>query len=259
MSLATLQERFHGAILCGDDTIVADIAEGGAIGPRQRLGIYRDAYRLRLLEALRENFAGLTGLLGDDGFDAMAGEFIARHPSRHRSIRWYGDGLARFLESAPRYRERPWLAEMARLDWAMLSAFDAADAGAVGVDDLASLPADAWPGMTIRFHPSVVRLDLHWSVAPFRRAVVAGEKDVAAPERSEGPVPWLVWRQDMRQFFRSLDSDEAHAMDAARAGADFATVCGGLCEWVDEDQAPARAASFLKRWVIDQLVVDVQS
>ena len=61
-----------------------------------RLGIYRDAYRVRLIEALDDIYSVLHKLLGDETFVSLAEMFIAANPSVHRSIRWYGRELADF-------------------------------------------------------------------------------------------------------------------------------------------------------------------
>jgi len=58
------------------------------------VGIYRHAYRARLVAALRDNHEVLALALGDEAFDAIAQAYIDAHPSRFASIRWFGDGLA---------------------------------------------------------------------------------------------------------------------------------------------------------------------
>lgn len=78
--------------------------------------------------------------------------------------------------------------------------------------------------------------------------------DVPAPEAGEYPKSWLVWRQDLRTYFRSLSVDEAWAVDTAAGGSSFADICEGLCEWIDAQNVAAHAAGLLKRWVADGLV-----
>jgi len=46
-----------------------------------RLGIYRNAYRVRLIEALDDTYPVLHALLGDEVFIALSWEFVADHPS----------------------------------------------------------------------------------------------------------------------------------------------------------------------------------
>jgi hypothetical protein len=37
----------------------------------------------------------------------------------------------------------------------------------------------------------------------------------------------------------------------------FGDICAGLTEWVDELNAPLRAAGFIARWVADALIAQV--
>jgi hypothetical protein len=55
-------------------------------------------------------------------------------------------------------------------------------------------------------------------------------------------------------YWRSLDEPESCALDAFRAGENFADVCAGLCEWIAEDQVPDRVAGMLRQWVAEGLV-----
>jgi hypothetical protein len=68
-------------------------------------------------------------------------------------------------------------------------------------------------------------------------------------------VQWLLWRQDLRTYFRSLATGEAEALGAAREGQSFGELCTLLCAEFGEDQAPATAAGFLRGWVESGLLV----
>ena len=255
-ALAALQRRFQAAVLHGERAFERDVEGNARADARRRIGIYEEAYRLRLAKTLADNYPGLVRLLGERRFEELAGRYIARHPSSFRSVRWFGDRLPEFLAAEEECRERPWV-EMARADWAMTLAFDAADEACVGEQAMTAFAPQQWGALTFRLHPSVQRLDLEWSVLPFRRAVRDDAPEVEAPQRSESPRAWLIWRRALDVHFRCMDVDEAWALDAARRGETFAALCAGLTEWVDEGHAAERAASFLKRWLLDELIVEV--
>jgi hypothetical protein len=251
--LARLQQSFQDSILTEQNRLGGHIVGTERVSADVRLGLYSDAYRLRLIEALGDNYPALHTLLGDEEFDRCTRAYIGAHTPTHFSIRWFGDRLADFLASAPPYSNQPVLAEMARFEWALRSAFDAADRDAVAVEDVGAVPPEAWPGMRIVLHPSVQRLDLLWNVPALWKAIDEGN-DPEPPEHAEYPLAWVVWRRDLRQFFRSLDVAEAWALDAVLRGENFAAVCEGLCEWIDPANAPLHAAGLLKTWVSEQMV-----
>ncbi|MGH8672482.1 MAG: hypothetical protein ACREUA_10685, partial [Burkholderiales bacterium] len=80
------------------------------------------------------------------------------------------------------------------------------------------------------------------------------EQPLLPPTRSEAAVPWALWRQDLKTYYRSLAADEAWAIDAVLAAQSFAQICDGLCRWHDEDRVATHAAGMLKRWVGDGMI-----
>ena len=90
-----------------------------------------------------------------------------------------------------------------------------------------------------------------WIHAEFQtmRMLYDAGADVPEVAFSPEPVQWLLWRQDLRTYFRSLQPGEAQAFEAAREGQSFGEVCAALCDEFGEAQAPATAAGFLRGWV----------
>ena len=79
---------------------------------------------------------------------------MAAHPSVHRSIRWYGGELSRFLEPERRpIAEQPILAEVALLEWTLAEVFDAADAEPKPRAAFSAIDPSAWSGLHIRVPP----------------------------------------------------------------------------------------------------------
>jgi hypothetical protein len=255
IELARLQKSFQAAILDGDASFVSNIRETGRIPATTRISIYADAYRLRLIEVLRDNYPGLPKLVGDDAFDRLARAYIDANPSGFRSVRWFGDSLPAFIDRYADDSNREPLREVALVDWNMAAAFDAADASTAGEADMARFAPEQWGALLFRFHPSVRRLDLHHDAFRFRRE--GDDATAAALDRSEVPQPWVIWRMGLDVHYRGLTADEAWALDSAQGGDSFAALCGGLTQWHDEQDAAMRAVSFLKRWLMDQLIVSV--
>lgn len=262
-ALDRLQEEFQRYLLVPGappaQTMVARVVGDARATAETRLGIYADAYRLRLLEALATDFPGLHALVGDDAFDRLGRAYIDACPSRHFSLRWFGQGMADFLHATPPYRDQAVLADMARFESAMTDAFDAADAPTLDIEAMAAVPPEAWAGLGLDLHPSVRRLDLSWTVPPFWKAIDAEQEPQGPPEATPHPIAWVVWRQALDTYFRSLEIDEAWALDLTRRGDNFAALCEGLCEWIDPQHAPARAAGFLKQWIADGMITGVRT
>jgi hypothetical protein len=252
-ALSRLQRDFQDYVYQGTERIHSRVLGTEKAGTEVRLEIYRDAYRLRLLECLENDYPALECLAGDQEWERLARAFIESHPSRYFNVRWYGDEMAEFLKTTAPWRERPALSEMAEFEWAMTLAFDAQDASVLKVDDIAAVPAARWPKFRFAPHPSLQRLSLEWNVPAFWRAVDMGKRPPRM-KRAKAPVEWLLWRHELQIYFRSLNTDEASALDALRAGESFAEICAGLCQWHDEESVAVQAAALLKGWVTEGLI-----
>jgi hypothetical protein len=246
--LPQIQGDFQSYLLRGDPAIETHVVGTDRVPIATRLSIYGDGYVARLAEALQANFPVLSELLGEVDFEKMATAYVRSHDSPFFSIRYYGNALADFLASEPEYEGAPVLAELARWEWAMTEVFDAADADSVGVSDLASVAPEEWADLRFELHPSVRRLALSWNAPQIWKAVTDGA-GVPEMEFSTEPVAWVLWRRELRTYFRSIQPGEAEALEAAREGQSFGELCDLLCAQFGEEQAPATAAGFLRDWV----------
>jgi hypothetical protein len=87
-ALRDLQRDLQRHLLGEDNAVSAAIVDAPPLPALQRLAIYKNAYRVRLIDALHETYPVLHGLLGDELWVALGEAFVAAHPSPYRSIRW---------------------------------------------------------------------------------------------------------------------------------------------------------------------------
>ena len=251
--LASLQRAFQRHVYRPGRAMERAVLATPQANAGRRLGVYAGAYRARLVEALGNDYPALHAVLGEHAFDRAMRRFIAARPSRTSNLRWYGGQLASFLARSPRWGRRPLLADLARFEWALGLAFDAADAPLVGPEEAARVSAADWPGMRLRLHPSVQRLWLR-SAAPqaWTRHILGRGAPVDGSRRPESA--WLVWRKDQEPFFRALPPEEAWALGAAARGRSFGALCQGIRRFVGGAHAAQRAAQLLKGWLVEGLV-----
>lgn len=249
MSLRELQERFQHGVLGAEESLQALIADRARLSPAERLSIYRNAYGARLADALKAAYPKLLLALGDEAFAECAAGYIAAHPSRSRSIRWYGAQLAEHLSRSSPFSGQPVLSELARFEWALGECFDAADAPVFTRADLArKAPAD-WGALRFAFHPSLRTLSLEWnSVTIWKALDEAPEAPAPSPARSPVITTWLLWRQEFQTRFRSMDDTEGLALAWATDGASFAQICEQLAHRFPGQEVPIRAATLLAHW-----------
>ncbi len=258
-ALQAQQRAFLQAVCAGHEAAPPPLLKTRPDGGPARLGIYRHAYRARLVAALADNYTVLQHALGYEAFEALALAYVAAHPSQHPSIRWFGHRLAEFMAARDDLVPHPALVDFARMDWALRDAFDAADAPVLPLTALAALPAEAWGDLRLQPHPGLRLLTLDWNIEPAWRILREHDPEAGADE-PELPEPQAhrhglaVWRQDLETRWRSLPALEAELLPMAVDGASFGVLCEQAALLLaDESQAAAAAATALHQWISEGL------
>lgn len=257
-ALTGIQARFQVYVLAGDAQIVCDIAGGDDAYHQTRLDIYYNAYRMQLAEALATDFEILKVYIGDEMFDAIVRDYIDAYPSVFRNLRWFGRHLADFLGNDARYAWQPILADLAQFEWTLGLAFDAADAVAVRFEDVVALPPEVWAELCLTPHPALHVVDLRTNAVAVWNKLKYADRGVA-PENLPEPLQWAIWRKQLSPYFRSLEADEAWALDAMWNNMSFGEICVGLCRWIPEEQAASRAAALLRSWVDEGWIASLRT
>src|SRR5439155_1688555 len=91
------------------------------------------------------------------------------------TLRDLGARLGELLESDPKFASDPLLAELARLEWCFVDAFDAADAPPLDPASIAAASEDDWPRARVALHPSVPRIAVRFCrrLVPHRGRVLS--------------------------------------------------------------------------------------
>jgi hypothetical protein len=247
MRLVELQRNFQAHLLMGDDSILQSVVDAPPLAPAERVQVYRNAYRVRLSDALLDTYPVLFKILGDEAFESLGRAFIEANPSVHRSIRWYGRELGDFLAQRAPYAQHPILAEIARFEWTLSEVFDAADAVPMGREALQAVAPDSWDQLGFVFHPSLRLLDLSWNTVAVWQAM-SRDAEPPQPAMAETPIPWLLWRRDLTNRFRSLEAAEKASLEAGLSGLPFGELCAVLRQWLPEEEIPLRAATLIGTW-----------
>jgi hypothetical protein len=262
MQLAELQQRFLAYLLVPSQSLatqqhfISELIDGeNAIRSSARLGIYHHAYRARLLEVMQDVFERTWAYLGDDGFAAAAHGYIESAPSSGRTLNRFGESFPAWLATS--YPADGDLAEVARIDWMMRIAFDAADAVPISFDALAILGPEQWDGARFVFHPSLQTARMHYNAASIWGALEA-EHAPPPPERLVTPAAIVVWRKDTRPHFLTVGALEAEAITRLQRGETFGQMCEALNEIAAEADVALAVGGWLKRWLDEGMLSDLK-
>jgi hypothetical protein len=217
----------------------------------ERLGVYANAYFERLRSALAKDFPDLARALGEDAFHDLVRMYLMLHPPHRPSIRDAGAALAGFLcddeVAAPFRRRLPCAGALARFEWAQTEVFDAADAPLLAREDLAALPAEAWPALQLETIPALRTLQLAWPVQELGEDAGPTVAAALAPRA----VFLRVFRHEERVRWRETSEAEQACLAVVTGGAPFGEMCESLARFAGEQNAAAEAAALLLRWIAD--------
>lgn len=249
--LKILQHAFQAYLLEEPENVAAVVDSRGSLPVSRRLGIYKEAYQARLLEALAHDYPALARILGPQAFQEASRQYQHNYPSKYRSLRWFGQYFPQFLRAKALY-----LAELAEFEWKISLAFDAEDAPPFTLEQMTLIPPAQWPDLRFRPSPSLQRITVFTNAITLWQQIMDNETLSPATEHEQSSS-WLIWRTDYTPRFTKLTDKEAFAVDALIQGLSFAELCEGLCSFVSEEEAGVEAAGLLKTWIVSGWLCDV--
>src|SRR5271167_4258070 len=200
------------------------IAPNDRLTSFERLEIYNRQYWFRLMDALSEDFQGLRAILGAKRFRAMAKAYLTDCPSRSFTLRDLGSRLSLWLGSHPEWvRPNDRLArDMARLEWAHIEAFDAAELPALKPGDLAS----EGPVLRLTLQPYITVLKLEYPADDILLAARKRQRFYTAPSGGGVPIKnahpeevfLAVHRADFSVHYKRLEQEAYLLISAIRDG-----------------------------------------
>lgn len=134
--------------------LVADVRAAKGTTER-RLGVYRNNTVNSLTNVLKAAYPVLERIVGERFFRGLALAFIEAHPPQQPTLFRYGGDLATFLESFPPAQQVPYLADVARLEWARIESYFAADRGPLDPHALAAIDPEELGDVRFTMHPSI--------------------------------------------------------------------------------------------------------
>jgi len=210
-----------------------------------RLEVYAGMYFFRLRDSLAEDFARTAAALGEARWHNLVTDYLLAHPPTSWSLRWAGEALPEFLRAHAYGAERPWLADVGKLEQARNEAFQALDATPLRPEELAVVPPEAWPRLRFVPAPGTALVSSRWDLAGWWGDAASGEP----PGALEDEATLLVFRDGEDNVrHEAIAPEEAEAARLLLAGAPFAEVCGAFADAAtDETDAARRALALVRR------------
>jgi hypothetical protein len=214
VKLPELQHAYRDYLLTGESACLAPAIIADAFDGTERLGIYRSNFLIGLGEALKANFPVTLQLLGREFFEQAARRFVLAHPPRQPCLFEYGADFPDYLRALPQLSALPYVAEMARFEFARIASYNGPTETYLGVEMLAGLPPERLAALPVRRARHAQIVIGNAPVLALWTAHQAAEPDLAGIDMAPRPHALLVCRPERTLVIQELEGPATRFLSA---------------------------------------------
>jgi hypothetical protein len=215
-ALEQQQALLKSLFMSASDFAIKDIAVCADSMSVRGLKVYKANGHALAERALLAAYPVLAQMLGDESFSALARALWHATPPQCGDMAQWGDTLAEFVAASVQLADEPYLADVARVEWALHTCAGAADA-ALQPATLALLGSNDLDALNVQLAPGTALICSPWPIASLVRA----HRDdgitmahAAALLRKGHAEDVVVWRQGYRPRLRCALPGEAGFVSA---------------------------------------------
>jgi hypothetical protein len=208
LALRDLQAAFAAHVTGGDRADLVAAVAGDTIPAAARLNVYRHHVFESLGATLAATFPTVQALVGADFFRGLARAFVGHALPVQPVLTEYGADFPAFITGYQAARDLPYLADVARLDWALNLAFHAPLGGRLKAEDLSAVPVERLPSMAIALAAGAVLVSSRYPLDRIWEASQSGATSETV-DLNSGAANLLVLRRPDDAAFVSLSAGEA--------------------------------------------------
>lgn len=177
--------------------LIAQHVQGNErLSPSEQLELYREQFWLRHTSCLLEDFPGLSGILGQRSWERLIEGYLEAYPPTNYSLRDLGARLPEYVAAQSWLEPHELCCDMAKLEWAYIESFDAADGIRLDPAVLASIDARAWTTARLIFDPPLRLLRTRYPVPELRIRLKRASGNASIPYPDPDPQNLVIYRQN---------------------------------------------------------------
>ena len=226
-----------------------------SLSSAERLEIYAHMYYARLIEVMEGEYPTLRQLFGAHEFAETCRRFVAKHPSRSRTLNSLSEKFPDFLaRTLPRTSRNGLAVDVARIERAMEDVFDAPRAEPMTAAQFAAIGATEWETTALRVNPALRFLKLRYPANGYMTSLRRGDKPRVPRPRATCVI---VFRRGFQVFRRDQEPEQFRLLQALAGGRPLAAAVragiGGNAG--SADRVAKRLRSWFEEWAAAHLFV----
>ncbi len=212
-----IEKSFAASLLDKDGRVPSDLTSYSSPVPQSRFNIYRNNVHVALIDMMAAKFPIVLKLVGEEFFRGAARVYIRANPPTSAMTINYGKGFPGFLENFEHVQDVPYLADVARLEWLRMEAYNAADRKSLGGEDLAAIDHDRLIETSFELHPSLRLLQSEYPVYSIWQANIDGVA-LSSVDLNSGGEDVLIIRPRLEVLVIKLASGHCDFVRALGSG-----------------------------------------
>jgi hypothetical protein len=187
LSLHELQSQLANALLDPDAEEAMRVTVN-AIPAQERIDFHGNSGVSNFRGTLRAIYPVVERMVGVNFFACAADAYRDAQPSTSSDLNLFGEHFSDFVDTWTATGERPYLADIARLEWRIEQSFRAPDRASLSAHDFAAVPPARHEKLKFELHPSCQLLASEWPIhriwqanqpgAPVGISIDLGRRDV---------------------------------------------------------------------------------
>ncbi len=208
LQLHELQRYLKRALNSESNEVLTYIQTTQHLSASEHLAIYQSSITGALQKVLNETYPVCHKLVGNDFFIMMVNEYIARYSSCSPDLASYGAHMADFVASFPQASSLPYLADVARVEWAWHTLFNARASRGIAFDKLAATYTTQGEKIIFVLPP---KSSLLTSSYPIHRIWEVNQEDyvgnqtIILPDHAR--FDYLIWRKELVMRIDIVEQD----------------------------------------------------
>ncbi len=163
-NLDKLQRQFVNSVLTDDDSHIAGSINAPESYKAELIDIYRNNTIGGITNAMELTYPVIVRLVGEDFFKATAKEYLNKYYPISGNLDDYGGEFPVFLESFPPVKPLPYIADIARLEWAFHESSLANKENPLDGAALSKIPQDKYFNLAFKLHNSAKFIESEYPI-----------------------------------------------------------------------------------------------
>lgn len=162
--LKVLQKYFKEAIFENNIVNLSNSIKLNNIGKEEIINIYKNNVITTLCETLRNRYPAILNLTGEDFFKYAILKFIKENQPKSGNLDDYGEEFIGFIENLKEAQNYKYLKDIARLEWAIHTAYFTENASKVDIEALSKITTNQLQNCYFTLHPTAHLIESSYAI-----------------------------------------------------------------------------------------------